>query len=221
MRQGLNTTLSYTAAGTKYTFDLRAGELHHGVQMVADESTSRTRRAYYPHRVSAAPFTIQVIINGYNERTAFSNFLNDYAQRSLDPTLTGQFPQMSVWIPTRNFMRSGVPLTGIEWGTSIGAFVWTPQVTFETTIDWDIGDTEDPFVSAFSLSTLATDQSPELKYFYPAGVQLSGDEVPPSGDYTQPVGPSDIAGIISGGTTGGSNGGDVPPNPWRNKPPVN
>jgi hypothetical protein len=220
-RRGLNAKLSYTVDGQKYSFDVRAGDIMHGVRMVADEATSRTRRAYYPHRLSAAPFTVQVLINGYNERVAFSNFLNDYAQRALDPNLAGRFPQMAVSIPSRNFQRSGVPLNGIAWGTHTGAFVWKTAVTFETTIDWNLGDTANPGVSTFSLSASATSRAPELKYFYPSGIQLSGSEVPPSGDYTKPVGPSDIAGIISGGTSGGSDAGDVPPNPWANKPPVN
>lgn len=217
-RQGLNGTFGYSVGGRKYTFDFRAGEIHHGVRMVADEATSRTRRAYYPHRVSAAPFTIQVIVNGYNERVVLSNYLNDYSQRVLDPSLAGRFPQMSVWVPERNFQRSGVPTSGIEWGTHTGAFVWHPKVTFETTIDWSIGDTENPGVSEFSLSSSATNRSPELKYFYPSGIQLSGNEVPPSGDYTKPVGPGDIATIISGGTSGGSNAGEQIPLPWANKP---
>lgn len=212
-RRGLNCKLSYTVGGRKYAFDCRVGEIYHGVRMVADEATSRTRRAYYPHRVSAAPFTLQVIINGYNERVVFSNFLNDYANRALNPNLAGRFPQMSVWVQSRAFQRSGVPLSGIEWGTHTGAFVWTPQVSFETTIDWNIGDTENPGVSTFSLSRSATNRAPELKYFYPSGIQLSGNEVPPVGDYTKPVGPGDISDIINGGTTGGSDPGSQPYKP--------
>jgi hypothetical protein len=94
-----------------------------------------------------------------NERTVFSNYLNDYSQRALDPGLTGAFPQMSVRVSARNFQRSGVPLSGIEWGTHTGAFVWTPQVTFETTVDGSIGDSENPSVSRFSLTSGAAGSS--------------------------------------------------------------
>lgn len=217
-RQGLNAKLSYSINGQQYTFDYRCGNVLHGVRMVADESTSRTRRAYYPHRLSAAPFTIEALINGYNERVAFSNYLYDYTQRALDPGLDGRFPQMTVMVASRKFSRQGVPLDGIAWGTHVGAFVWRPRVTFETTMDTSLGDTADPSVSSFVLDSLATSRAPELKYFYPSGIQLGGDEVPPSGDYTKPVSPGDISAIINGGTSGGSDKGDALPNPWANKP---
>lgn len=217
-RQGLNAKLAYSVNGQKFTFDFRASQILHGVRMVADEATSRTRRAYYPHRLSAAPFTIEALINGYNERVLFSNYLYDYTQRALDPGLNGRFPQMSVTIAVRNFQRQGVPLDGIAWGTHTGAFVWKPRVSFETTVDTSLGDTTDPAVSTFVLDSRATSRAPELKYFYPSGIQLSGNEVPPSGDYTKPVSPGDISTIINGGTSGGSDRGDQPPNPWANKP---
>lgn len=218
-RPGINGTLSYVIDNNQSSFQVRVGQIQHGVQMVADESTSRTRRAYYPHRLSATQFSIQVILSSYSERTLFSNYLNDYSKRALDPNLAGQFPQMQVQVPVRKFVRWGVPLNGIEWGEHIGAVIWTPTVTFETTIDWSIGDNNAPKVSSFALSTLASDQSPELKYFYPQGIQLSGNDVPAAGAYTVPVGPGDIASIISGGTSGGTNIGDQPilP-PGANKP---
>jgi hypothetical protein len=207
-RQGLNGNLSYLANGRRYEFLVRVGQLDHGSRMVADEATSRTRRAYYPHRLSAAPFTLTVILKGYNERVLFSNYLNDYVSRALDPSSGGPFPQMTVMVPVRNFLRTGVPLTGIEWGTKVGAIVWQPKVKFETTYDKSIGDATNPGRSQFVLNATATRKAPELKYFYPSGVQLSGDQVPPSGDYTRQVGPQDIADIINGGTPGGSDSGE-------------
>lgn len=201
-RQGLNSTLSYQMGSTTYSFQARVGEIYHGSQMVADEAQSRTRRAYYPHRLSASPFTLAVIIRGYNERVAFSNFLYDYAARVLDPDLSQGYPSMYVSVPSRNFSRRGVPKTGIEWGDHVGSMVWNPQVQFETHIDSSIGDTNTVASSQFVLEQGA---QPELKYFFPAGVQLSGDQVP-AGGYTQQIDPQQIADIINGGTVGPAGG---------------
>lgn len=210
-RQGVNSTLSYVMGSTTYSFGARVAQVNHGSQMVSDEAQSRTRRAYYPHRVSASPFTLTVLISGYNERMAFSNFLYDYATRVLDPNLSVNFPSMYVSVPSRNFTRRGVPKTGIEWGDHVGSMMWTPQVQFETHIDPSIGDTATVASSQFVLDASATSRSPELKYFYPAGIQLAGDQVPADG-FTQQIDPQQIQDIINGGTVGpagGSNSNSV------------
>lgn len=201
-RQGLNSTLSYQMGSTTYSFNARVSQIDHGSQMVADEAQARTRRAYYPHRLSASPFTLTVTISGYNERVAFSNFLYDYASRVLDPNLSVDYPSMYVSVPSRNFQRRGVPKTGIEWGDHVGSMVWTPQVQFETHIDTSIGDTATVASSQFVLEQGA---APELKYFFPAGVQLAGDQVP-AGGYTQQIDPQQIQDIINGGTVGPAGG---------------
>lgn len=209
-RVGLNARMAYAVNSTLYQFDVRVEQLFHGSRMVADESLSRTRRAYYPHRLSASQFSMMVILKGYNERTLFSNFLNDYVSRALDPSQTSGYAQMAVLMPVRNFFREGVPLNGIQWGTSTGAMLWKPMITFETTFDQGIGDGQTAPLSEFILDKRATDQAPELKYFYPEGIQLSGDQVPPAGDYTKQVNQSDIQKIINGGTSGPSDPGYDP-----------
>src|SRR5690242_13593684 len=135
-RQGLNTLLYYQYGGKSYQFTVRVREIAHGSALVADEAQARTRRAYYPHQVTAVPFSLVVILKGYKERVQFSNFLNDYISRALDPALSvAAFPTMLVMEPDRNFVRWGVPLTGIEWGDHVGSMVWTPRVTFQTHVD--------------------------------------------------------------------------------------
>lgn len=229
-RQGLNGNLSYTVGGTKYAFSVRVGEIAHGSQMVAEEAQSRTRRAYYPHRLSAQPFSLTILVRGHSERTLLANFLADYTTRALDANLTGAFPSMLVTVWVRNFLRWGVPMSGIEWGNRTGAIVWKPVVVFETTMDSLLGDTAATRSSEFVLPEEASRRAPELKYFYPRGIQLSGNQVPSAGDYPRQVGTGDIDAIIKGGTPGGSNAGGgewYPPyapgqgsgnsdNPWAN-----
>lgn len=211
-RAGLNTTLSYQYGKKTYKFAVRTLEVAYGSQLVADEAQARTRRAYYPHQVTAIPFSLVVIIKGYQERVQFSNFLNDYGSRVLDPSLSvSNFPTMLVQVASRKFMRWGVPLSGIEYGDHIGSMVWNPRVVFETHVDQSLGQstTDYRWISYFSMPV--SNGSPQVKYFYPAGLQLTGNEVPDPGAYDKVISIQNIQDIINGGTSGGSDSGDVDP----------
>ncbi len=225
-RQGLNTTLSYSYGGKTYTFGVRTSEVDYGSALVADEAQARTRRAYYPHQVTAVPFSLVVIINGYKERVRFSNFLNDFVSRVLDPSLSvSTFPTMRVQVPSRKFIRWGIPLSGIEWGNHVGSMVWSPRVVFETHVDQSLGESVGDYkwISYFKLESSAVKDSPQIKYFYPSGVQLSGSQVPDAGAFDKVTSIQDIQNIINGGTSGGSDIGDVDPvtgvNPINNGMP--
>lgn len=213
-RRGLNTSLSYQYGGKTYQFSVRTREVAHGSVLVAEEAQARTRRAYYPHQVTAVPFSLIVIIKGYRERVRFSNFLNDYVSRALDPSLSvANFPSMLVLLPDRKFIRWGVPLTGIEWGDHIGSMVWNPRVIFQTHVDQSLGQstTDYKWISTFVLPVQDVSGSPEIKYFYPRGIQLSGDQVPSAGAYDKVISIQDVQDIVNGGTSGGSDAGDVGP----------
>jgi hypothetical protein len=212
-RSGLNTTLSYSYNGKRYTFSLRVQEIAHGSRMVADESQARTRRAYYPHQVSSVPFSLVPVIKGYQERVQFSNYLVDYVKRVQDPGLSvSKFPTMRVTCSARSFERYGVPVAGIEWGDHVGSMVWTPRVIFETHVDQSLGDTPGTYnwISYFIYPAGALDRSPQIAYFYPSGIQLSGSQVPAEGSYDKVTTIQDIQDIINGGTQGGSDAGGDP-----------
>lgn len=221
-RRGLNCNLSYSYGGKTYAFAIRAQEIAYGSRMVAGESQARTRRAYYPHQVSSVPFSIVPIISGYRERVQFSNYIADYIKRVQDPSLSvSKFPTIKVVSAARNFVRWGVPVSGIEWGDHVGSMVWTPRVVFETHVDQSLGDTPGSYkwVSYFQLDDSSVAASPQIKYFYPSGVQLSGSEVPDADAYDKVTTIQDIQDIINGGTSGGSDAGDVDPGwggvPWK------
>ncbi|MFF7198187.1 hypothetical protein ACFZAM_31325 [Streptomyces sp. NPDC008079] len=193
-RQGLNCTLTYPRRGVTQTFRARVDTVGHGLVMVAAESTGRNRRAYYPHRVAPAQFYLRMLLNGFAERKAFSDWMQAYADYVMDPGLPGgqKFPDMRVLVPARKFDREGVPLTGFDWGDTVGAMLWTPTVTFETTREPQ--DTE-----SWATSHFVAASDPSLKYFWPSGTQLGGNAVP-SGSYT----------TVIDGTDGGSDAGQNP-----------
>jgi hypothetical protein len=212
-RAGLNTSLSYSYGKKTYTFSVRTSEVGYGSKLVADEGQARTRRAFYPHQVTAIPFSLVVIIKGSRERVQFSNFLNDFVSRTMDPSLSvSSFPTMRVVVPSRKFIRWGIPLSGIEWGNHVGSMVWNPRVVFETHVDQSLGESVGDYkwISYFKMDKSATENSPQIKYFYPSGVQLAGSQVPDVGAFDKVTSIQDIQNIVNGGTSGGSDSGVDP-----------
>lgn len=186
-RQGLNCTLSYLKGRSRSAYRVRASMLAHGMQIVFDESQARVRRAFYPHRLSSAQFAITIDLVGEQERDSFVSWLSGYADHVLDPDLkSGEFPSMAVSIPSYNFLRKGVPLTGYDWSDTVGQMLWTIPVLFETA--GEPGE-KDPRLSSVQGSALYGN---ETRYFYPTGIQLAGDDTPPDGTYQSSIRIEDI-----------------------------
>jgi len=186
-RQGLNATLSYPYDGKTHAYRVRCITIVHGLELVFDESQGRTQRALYPMKQIPTQFTITAALVGYAEHTNFSDWIADYSLYALHPDRGGPFPQMSVSVPSRGFRRSGVPISGMEWGDHVGAMVWNRVITFETTSEpWDAKKPrysryEDPEVSSLAYR--------ENRYFYPKGKQLSGNQAPAEGTFIDIVKP--------------------------------
>jgi hypothetical protein len=179
-RRGLNATLSYPWEGKRRAYRVRCISITHGMQMIYTESQSRTRRAMYPMKRVPTQFSITAALVGYEEHRAFSNWLSAWAAYAISPDLRVAVPVMTVTVPARNFTRVGVPITGVEWGDHVGSMVWNRQIVFETTAEpWD---SKKPRYSRYVDPTNSVGYR-ENRYFYPAGVQLSGDQVPADGTY--------------------------------------
>lgn len=204
-RKGLNCTLSYPQSSkASSVFRVRADVLGHGMTMIADSSSARNARAYYPHRPTPSRFYLRVLLKGYSERKAFANWMQGYADFVMNPGLAAgdSFPDMRVLLPARNFDREGVPLSGFEWGDTIGALVWTPVITFECT-------REPQDTASWTPSKFVDASDPDMKYFWPMGTQLGGNAVP-SGNYN----------TVIDGSDGGSDSGqteETPINPMPNE----
>lgn len=217
-RKGLNATLSYKRGKTTSAYRVRCSGIQYGTQMIAEESQARLRRAYYPHRVSTQQFALKVELIGYAERKSFSNWLSGYAAYALDPDIGGiDYPTMSVVVPSYEFTHRGVPLSGFEWGDHVGAMTFTPTITFEAAYEpWDKAK---PAITRVENSWYAFSKDEAIKYFYPFGTQLAGEDAPEAG-YDRPIYPGDFENSSGGpgtnnpGTpsTGGiPNGGDISP----------
>lgn len=186
-RQGLNCTLSYMKGQRRMAYRVRATVLTHGMKVIYDESQARVRKAFYPHRLSSAQFMVGVDLVGEAEYKSLSNWLASYADYILDPDLRfGEFPSMAVSIPSRDFLRKGVPLSGYEWGDAVGKMVWTVGMTFETA--GEPGERNPALSKVGGIAMYDKDS----RYFYPTGTQLSGQAAPPDGTYVGSVSIEDI-----------------------------
>jgi hypothetical protein len=187
---GLNCTLSYQdGTGATRQYRVRAGDIVHGVQMIATESEARTQRAYYPHRSAMEQFSVVVLLKNWDERSHFTNWLSNYAQYAIDPDIIQQtFPWMSVSIPSRQFLQQGVPLQGYQWGAHTGQMMFTPQVVFEAATSPGQTAARTPDISSVINKWSAFASDTAIQYFYPIGTQLSGDQ---TGTYTKIVYPGD------------------------------
>ena len=179
-RAGLNCSLSYPdARSVTRVYQVRAGAVGHGIQMIYSESAARTARAFYPHRSAMEQFRIVVLLKNWNERTDFVNWLSSYANYAINPDAAPpHFPWMTVTIPSRGFTQYGVPLTGYEWGAHTGMMMFTPQILFESaqspgTKPSGPGDLA---VSSVINKWQADQSDPAIQYFYPFGTQLSGSQ---------------------------------------------
>lgn len=188
-RLGLNCTLRYARGDANHTYQVRVNSLTHGTQMVAEESHARTHRAYYPHRAAPQRFGIVVILKGWSERRDFMNWLGSYGEYVLDPDLAASvFPAMTVTVPAREFIGVGVPLEGYGWGDHTGSMIYQHNLVFESSID--PGQKSQPTTSFVDNKWSAFAQDEAIKYFYPFGTQLSGQDAP-SDNYDRIVYPGD------------------------------
>ena len=197
-RKGLNATLTYLRDGkTPYSYSIRAGLVSYGVKVIYDESQARIRKAFYPHRLSSAPFSVGVLLVGEKEFVSFNRWLSEYATYLLTTDLSAsQFPAMAVSIPSRRFLRRGVPTQGFAFGDHVGAMIWTPTIIFESA-----EEPSDPSQKSLALSRYVKTSAsldPATEYFYPTSTQLSGNEAPPDGTYVLPMTAAAISALLKG-----------------------
>jgi hypothetical protein len=196
-RKGLNTTLSYMQSGVNHAYQVRTNLITHGMKVLFDESASRTRRAFYPHRLTSAQFVLGIQLSGEDEYKSFSSWMATYAAFILNIDLAfGEFPSMVVSIPSQGFLRKGVPLAGYDWGDHVGAMVWNPQVIFESA-----GEPLETVPVLSSVQGYSSTADRDVKYFYPTGTQLGGNDVPADGTYTKVYTIQDIINATAAAST--------------------
>lgn len=142
-----NITFSYNYNGQQAVALLRVKQLTTTYTLNSEESHARNNRAFYPHRRSQGTFDITFQFKNWKEYSQAMTWFQDYAKLALQTTNTQPSVVMTVTMPSRNFTRSGVPTTGIEFGDHTGSMVFTPTISFIS-----VNDPDDPSTAVLSTS---------------------------------------------------------------------
>lgn len=124
-----NCVLSYSHQGAN-TAQLRCNGISISYALNSEESHARQHRAFYPHRRSQGGFTLKFECKGWKEANQLSSWLKAYAQVVLNLGTADVPPPMTVSVPSRNFLRLGIPRAGIAFGDHLGSMVFAPSIAF-------------------------------------------------------------------------------------------
>lgn len=202
---GANCLLSYRSARTN-SAKLRCNGISIDYQLNSTESHARQHRAFYPHRRSQGNFSLQFECSGWQESNALSVWLHEYANIALNLSASDVPPPMLVSVPSRQFLRLGIPTKGMEFGDHVGSMVFLRKIEFVS-----VSDPDDPSTSilkrsqASSMTTRSVD--PTANAFYPATVVKRpgrlGDQIYAPADPRVPTSQELSDAISNSGTAGG------------------
>lgn len=168
----VNCFFSWGKSGGSRVFQTRCRGIAHGFDVIAEESHARQTRAFYPRQVADQGFTVTLELRGYREFQAVMDYFRDYAQSFMDAANNAMY----VVVPSRDFVRLGVPVGGIADGDHVGSNVFLPVIQFES-----IYDPADPDLVSKSSSTSqysrfdasTAEGDPAAKFFYPASASTN------------------------------------------------
>lgn len=157
---------------------VHAEEYEHGISFQASDSENRNHRVLYPKSQRDANFGVTLKFASYRDFEDFGQWVMRYARRASDPDNVPV--AMQVWIPVREFSRSGVP-QGVNFGRKVGDVTWTMSLAFVGV--QDPLSYSSPLLSRFKAIGAGTNHPLQDasgadvgKYFYPAGTQLSEED---------------------------------------------
>jgi hypothetical protein len=204
-RGASNCTISYTKASAQYSFATRCNGLSHGFEVVSTESHARQFRAFYPHQRALSPFVIRLELMGYPELKQVMDFMRAYVKA----LMVSADAAMTVSVPSRNFMRKGVPIGGITDEDHTGSMVFQPAIVFESVtdpLDTKVFTTIGPNASVSTVDLGITTQNDASKFFYPPSAAVNdpnatGESLYDTTPYKNPD-PGLGAGNVGGSLTG-------------------
>lgn len=164
----------YLSAQGVSSFRARARGVAYGIRLIYDEGNARNFRAFYVTKRTSGSFALSVMFSNVADYQAFGDWLQHWGGLAAEPVPSQRVqPFLRVTIPAINFDKSGVPTEGVTFGSTAGEVVKEMMIHFIGARDV-IGGTVNLGESTFKNVDLEV--SPELPYFYPAGLQLKGDE---------------------------------------------
>lgn len=167
-----NCVMSYAKNSVSNSFSTRCNGVGHGFEVVFTESHARQYRAFYPHQRALSPFFLQLELMGYNELEQVMNFLRKYVQALMGSANAA----MTISVPSRNFLRTGVPIGGMIENDHTGSNVFQPSIVFESVLDPldpRVFTTIGPNASVSTVDLGITGQNDASKFFYPPSAAVN------------------------------------------------
>ena len=163
---------SWGQLGSSRALQTRCRGLSYGFDVIADESHARQARAFYPRQVAEQKFSVTLELIGYREFKMVMDYFRGYVQSFMVAANNAMY----VVVPSRSFVRLGVPVSGIADGDRVGSNVFLSTIVFESV--YDPGDPDlvskssnTSRYSRFDTSTSAGD--PAAEFFYPAAASTN------------------------------------------------
>lgn len=164
-----NARLVYTQGGS-HIAQMRCSRLSLTYGVNATESHARRTRAFYPYLRIQGGFALTLDFIGWREYDAGMAWFLQYAADMLNAKNPSP---MMVRVDSRNFVRLGIPTTGIGFGDHVGAMVFSPTIMFLSVNDPRDAKTNLLKTSSASQSDLGNDKAldqvkaPTAEWFYP------------------------------------------------------
>jgi len=164
-----NAALTYSNRGVNLA-KARVPKMSFTYAQNSEESHARQHRAYYPHRRSQGNFSLTFACNGWREFNQLVAWFRDYANIVLNLDAAAVPPPMTVAVPSRNFLRLGIPSTGLQYGDHIGSLVFNPTIDFLSVSD--PGDSSTAILKINQVSGQSDESGKTAKpsYFYPTQI---------------------------------------------------
>lgn len=162
----INCFFSWSRAGAAQVLRSRCQGVTSGFDVIAQESHARQTRAFYPHQVADQRFSVTLALKGYSEYKVAMDYFRGYIQSFMVAANNAMY----VVVPSRQFVRLGVPVGGITDGDHVGSNLFTPEIIFESVYDPSDPDlvsksSNTSEYSRFDRSTAEGD--PAARFFYP------------------------------------------------------
>lgn len=180
-------------------FICRATDVQYGDTLVSTDLHARATETMYSRWRVAADIGLVVRFSDYDDYLAFQVWMQQWGH-AWSVSGSKQPGIMQFIIPSANFNRLGVPQSPIPLGDAPEDVVWDVNLSF-LAVDRTLTGKD---VSTFYLPD-ARHIQPATPFFYPGGVQLSGDQTETDGIYDGTLTQQQIDSINS------QNGAEPPP----------
>jgi hypothetical protein len=167
-----NCFFSWGPRGSMQVLQTRCNGIGYGFDVVAEESHARQTRAFYPRQVAEQNFAITLELKGYREFQGAMEYFRRYTQSFM----VAANNSMYVVVPSRRFVRLGVPTGGMADGDHVGSNVFSPTLIFES-----VYDPADPDLISNSSNTSqyskfdrsSSEADSAGRFFYPASADTN------------------------------------------------